>query len=58
MPPYANKHNNKIKTQILLQPIGGRDEPNIVSMGNRNEHHNTEPRTHRQTMGQPKKLKR
>ena len=37
--------NNVNKTWALLQTTGGKDEPNIVSCGNGNGHHNTELRT-------------
>ena len=40
-PLYANKQNNVIKTCVLLQTTGGKDEPNIIFMRN----HNTELKT-------------
>ena len=49
---------NVNKTCVLLQTTGGKDEPNNVLCGNRNEHHNIEPRTYRHVIGQHKKLKR
>jgi hypothetical protein len=33
--------NNVSKTWTLIQTTGGKDEPNIVSMRNRNGHHGT-----------------
>jgi len=50
------KTNNVNKTCALLQTTGGKDKP--VPNGNRNRHHNTEPRSQRHTTGQHRKNKK
>jgi len=50
--PQNAKTNNVNRTRTLTQITGGKDEPNLVLYGYRNEHLNTEQRMERNTIGQ------
>jgi hypothetical protein len=49
--------NNLNKTRALLQQLEAKTNRTLFLCGNRNGHHNTEPRTKRPILGQHKKLK-
>jgi hypothetical protein len=55
---YHNTQNHVNRTRALTQITEGKDEPNLVLYGYRNEHLDTEERTERNTIGQHNKLKR